>query len=136
MGHLEGDKYRPLIFCSVTATHPKIIRRRIEFMVDTGSDITAISKKDMRAMGLSYDVLGTPLQSAVGISAPARKWGVKDAILRFVGDDNTVKTFGPVDIYILETLEKTPSLLGRDFLIKYDFKLVYDIPNKEFFIEK
>jgi len=125
-----------MIIGSVSAKHPKMIRRRIEFMADTGSDITAISKKDMLTIGLSYDKLGKPSKSAVGIGASVRKWPVKNAVLRFVGDDNKVKTYGPLDIWILETLEKTPSLLGRDFLIKYNYKLVYDYPKKEFYLEK
>lgn len=136
IGHLQGKKSRPMIIGSVTAKRPKIVRRRIEFMADTGSDITAISKKDMLTMGLSYSKLERPLRSATGIGASVGKWSVQNAILRFAGDDNKVKTYGPIDIYILETLEETPSLLGRDFIINYNFKLVYDYPNKEFYLEK
>ena len=135
-GHLKGDTCRPMVLASVSATKPKMTRRRIEFMADTGSDMTVISKKDMLTMGISYKSLGKPLKSATGIGTEVRKWKVDNAILRFIGDDNKIKTFGPINIFILETLEKTPSLIGRDFLIKYGLKLVYDYPNKDFYLEK
>lgn len=76
------------------------------------------------------------MKKATGVGSKIRRWLVKRATLRFIGNDNKVKTFGPMDIYVLDTLEKTPSLLGRDFIIKYGFKLVYDYPNKEFYLEK
>ncbi len=105
-------------------------------MVDTGSDMTVISKKDMLNIGLSYTKLGREMKKATGIGSQIRRWLVKNAVLRFIGDDNTVKTFGPIDIYILDTLQKTPSLLGRDFIIKYGFRLVYDYPKNECYLEK
>ena len=136
MGHLIGETHRPTILGSVTANHPKMTRRRVEFMADTGSDITALSKKDIVTMGISYDNLGTPMKSATGIGSDVQRWKINDAILRFQGDDNKVKTYGPMDIFILKTLDKTPSLIGRDFIIKYNFKLIYDYPKKEFYLEK
>jgi len=136
MGQLIGDTYRPMVMASVSANQPKMVRKHIEFMADTGSDITGISKKDMLAMGISYSALGLPMKNATGIGAKIQRWKVKDAILRFQGDDNKVKAHGPMDIYILDTLEETSSILGRDFLIKYNYKLVYDIHQKEFYLEK
>lgn len=136
IGHLEGEHARPMILSSVSTDKPKITRRRINFMVDTGSDMTAISKKDMVNIGLSYAKLGEEMKKATGIGSRIRRWPVKGAILRFIGDDNNIKTYGPMNIYILDTLEQTPSLLGRDFIIKYGFKLIYDYPNREFYLEK
>ena len=136
IGHLKGEVHKPMILASVSAEHPRMVRRRIEFIVDTGSDITAISKKDILTMGISYNSLGDPVKNATGIGSKVQRWRVRNAILRFQGDDNKVKTYGPIDIYILKTLEETPSLLGRDFITKYNFKLVYDFPKKEFYLEK
>ena len=136
MGHLMGETYKPMILGSVTANHPKMTRRHVEFMADTGSDITALSKKDIVTMGISYDSLRTPTKSATGIGSEVQRWKINNAILRFQGDDNKVKTYGPMDIFILRTLDKTPSLLGRDFIINYNFKLIYDYPQKLFYLEK
>jgi len=136
IGQIKGDAHRPMVMASVSANQPKMVRRRIEFMADTGSDITSISKKDMLAMGISYSALGRPMKNATGIGSEIQRWKVRGAILRFQGDDNKVKTYGPMDIYILKTLNTTPSLLGRDFIIKYNLKLVYDFPNNDFYLEK
>lgn len=136
IGRLKGDAYRPMVMVSVSANQPKMVRRHIEFMADTGSDIMGISKKDMLAMGISYSTLGRPMKSATGIGSEVQKWKINNAILRFQGDDNKVRAYGPMDIFILKTLDKAPSLLGRDFIIKYNFKLIYDYPKKEFYLEK
>jgi len=136
IGQIKGDAHRPMVMVSVSANQPKMVRRRIEFMADTGSDITGISKKDMLAMGISYSSLGRPMKNATGIGSEIQRWKVRSAILRFQGDDNKVKTYGPIDIYILKTLDKTPSLLGRDFITKYNLKLVYDFPTNDFYLEK
>lgn len=58
VGHLEGEHARPMILSSVSVSKPQITRGRINFMIDTGSDMTVISKKDMLNIGLSYTKLG------------------------------------------------------------------------------
>ncbi len=47
--------------------------RQINFLVDTGSDITGISTKDCLAMGLSFSSLGRPVGSISGLKDKARR---------------------------------------------------------------
>ena len=54
-GYFKGNY--PFILFGVKSNKPKIWRQ-INFLVDTGSDITGISKKDCYAMGVSFNNLG------------------------------------------------------------------------------
>ena len=132
-GFFKGNS--PFILISVKADRPKI-RRQINFLVDTGSDITGIATKDCLAMGISFNKLGRPVGSISGLKDKARRWEIKNARLYFISEDNKLEKFGPMTIYIMETVEECPSLLGIDFFVKYGFKLVSDFPNKEIYFEK
>lgn len=132
-GFFKGDS--PFILISVKANKPSIWRQ-IHFLIDTGSDVTGIASRDLLAMGISYNRLGRPSRSVFGLVDKARRWVVKNAELRFETEDRKLAKFGPMEIYIMETSKECPSLLGRDFLVKYGFKLVCDIPNKKVYLEK
>jgi len=131
-GYFKGNT--PYILLSVKSERPKI-RRQIHFLIDTGSDITAISKKDCYALGLSFNKLGRPIGSIRGLTDKARRWEINGAELRAVSTDNKLAKFGPTKIYIMETNPDCPSLLGRDILEKYGLKLICDIKNKVIYLE-
>ena len=131
-GYFKGNY--PFILLSVKSDKPKI-RRQINFLVDTGSDVTGISTKDCYAMGLSFNKLGRPFGSISGLADKARRWEIDGAELRGISSDNKLAKFGPMKIYILETNADCPSLLGRDILEKFGLKLVCDIKNKELYLE-
>ena len=131
-GYFKGNA--PFILLSVKSDWPKI-RRQINFLVDTGSDITGISTKDCCAMGLSFNKLGRPSGSISGLADKARRWEMNRTELRAISSDNKLAKFGPMKIYVMETSPDCPSLLGRDILEKYDLKLVCDIKNKTLYLE-
>lgn len=131
-GYFKGNS--PFILLSVKSEKPKI-RRQINFLVDTGSDITGISTKDCYAIGLSFNKLGRPVGSISGLADKARRWEINRAELRAVSTNNKLAKFGPMKIYVIETTPDCPSLLGRDILEKYDLKLFCDIKNKVLYIE-
>ena len=131
-GYFKGNS--PFVLFSVKSSHPKIWRQ-INFLVDTGSDITGISTKDWYAMGLSYNNLGRPVGSISGIKDKARRWEIYKAELRAMSTNNQLAKFGPTTIYVIQTSPDCPSLLGKDILEKYGLKLVCDIKNKVLYLE-
>jgi hypothetical protein len=131
-GYFKGNA--PYILLSIKSERPKI-RRQINFLIDTGSDITGISTKDCFALGLSFNKLGRPVGSISGLAEKARRWGINKAEVRAISADNKLAKFGPMKIYVMETTPDCPSLLGRDILEKYGLKLVCDIKNKVTYLE-
>ena len=131
-GYFKGNA--PYILLSVKSERPKM-RRQINFLIDTGSDITGVSTKDCYAMGLSFSRLGRPVGSINGLADKARRWEVNRAKLHAISTDNKLAKFGPMKIYVVETTPDCPSLLGRDILQKYGLRLVCDIKNKILYLE-
>jgi hypothetical protein len=131
-GYFRGSA--PYILLSIKSDRPKI-RRQINFLVDTGSDITGISMKDCYAMGLSFNNLGRSAGSISGLADKARRWEINRAELRAVSTDNKLAKLGPTKIYVMETTPDCPSILGRDILEEYGLKLVCDIKNKILYLE-
>ena len=131
-GYFKGNC--PFVLFSVKSNKPKIWRK-INFLIDTGSDITGISTKDCYAMGLSFNKLGGPVGSISGLKDKARRWEINKAELRAISADNKLAKFGPMKMYIIETSTDCPSLLGRDILEKYGLKLVCDIKNKVLYLK-
>lgn len=92
-GYFKGNA--PFILLSVKSDRPKI-RRRINFLIDTGSDVTGISTKDCYAMGLSFNKLGKPVGSISGLADKARRWKINRAEFRAITEDNKLIKFGPM----------------------------------------
>jgi predicted aspartyl protease len=124
----------PYILFSVRAEKPKILRQ-IPFLIDTGSDITGIAMKDCLAIGISFNSLGRPVGSISGIKDKARRWEIKGE-LRAITQETKLERFGPMKLFILETSGDCPSLLGRDFLEQFGFRLIYNIKRKELYLEE
>ncbi len=131
-GYFKGNY--PFILFSVKSNQPKIWKQ-INFLVDTGADVTGITTKDCYAMGLSFNTLGRPVGSISGLKDKARRWEINNAELRAISSDKKLAKFGPTMIYVMETSADCPSLLGRDILEKYGLKLVCDIKNKVLYLE-
>jgi len=131
-GYFKGNY--PFVLFSVRSNRPNILRQ-INFLIDTGSDVTGITTKDCYAMGLSFSNLGRPIGSISGLKDKARRWEINNAELRAISLDSKLIKFGPTKIYLMETSPDCPSLLGRDILERYGLKLVCDIKNKELYLE-
>jgi hypothetical protein len=107
----------------------------LNFLVDTGSDITSITTKDCGALGISFSRLGSPLRKVKGLVKSARRWAIKP-LLRFMTDDSKIATFGPFYMFIMETDPDCPNILGRDFFIEFNLRLFFDPIKKELYLEK
>lgn len=132
-GFFKGNS--PYILIGVKADKPKI-RAQIHFLIDTGSDITGISRRDQLAMGRITKSGARAARSISGLAHKARTWEVKNAELRLMTANKKVERFEPMSIYLMDTTEECPSLLGRDFLGNFGLRLVCDIPNKKVYLEK
>jgi len=131
-GYFKGNA--PYILLSIKSERPKI-RRQINFLVDTGSDVTGISTKDCYAIGLSFSKIGRPVGSIRGLADKARRWEINRTEVRAISENNNLAKFGPMKIYVMETTPDCPSLLGRDILEKYGLKLVCDVKDKVIYLE-
>lgn len=131
-GYFKGNA--PYILLSIKSDKPKI-RRQINFLIDTGSDVTGISTKDCYATGLSFNRLGKPVGSIFGLADKARRWEINKSELRAISTDDKLVKFFPMKIYVMETTPDCPSLLGRDILEKFDLKLVCNISKNEVYLE-
>lgn len=132
-GFVKGEKCYPYIKISVRSNSPKIAKS-FDFLIDTGSDITFIGYKDFLTTGISFNSLGKGARNIFGLSSPTQNWPIK-AVLYFIDQDKKVQKF-PFIIYIAKTSPKCTSILGRDFLIKNEFKLVYIPSEKKVYLEK
>lgn len=133
-GFVIGKRATPLIKISLRAARPRIAKA-LDFMLDTGSDITFIARKDAIELGISFKKLGKPMKSIKGIVSKAKRYPI-NAKLHFMTEERKIAKFGPMEIYIMETDPECPSVLGRDFMLKYNFRLFYDPNKKEVYLEK
>ena len=106
---LAGATRRPFIQCEVSIpVYPDIAPTSIEFVVDTGSDITVISPDDAESLGLRV--------AALDLGQTTRGVGSAFAT-RVVQSHITVQGFStPHLLHIPEVRHPMPSLLGRDFM--------------------
>ncbi len=77
----------PIVLFRVKSNEPKIWGK-INFLIDTGSDITGIST-NCHAMELSFNKLGMPIGSISGL-AEARRWEISSAELRAISADSEI----------------------------------------------
>lgn len=106
---LAGATRRPFIRCDVSIpAYPDIAPTSIEFVVDTGSDMTALSPDDAETLGLrvaAFDI--GQISGGVGSTFSTR----------VVESRITVQGFSiPHLLHVPEVRHPMPSLLGRDFL--------------------
>ena len=106
---LVGATLRPFIRCDISfPDYPDIAPAPIEFVVDTGADMTALSPDDAAGLGIQVAALG--FGQRIG--------GVGSAFsTRVVESQITFQDFStPHLLHIPEVSHPMPSLLGRDFM--------------------
>ncbi len=106
---LVGATRRPFIRCDVSIpAYPDIAPTPIEFVVDTGSDMTALSPDDAESLGLRVAALDIG-QTSGGVGSAFATRVVQSRI--------TVQGLStPHLLHIPEVTHPMPSLLGRDFM--------------------
>lgn len=94
-------------------------RSRIDFLVDTGSDVTTLSPGDGRRMGVDYSSLSyrEPFLGAGSF----HKAATRRAIIIFASEDGTLPVYS-VRLSITpysRRMERLPSLIGTDILHRW-----------------
>ena len=104
-----GVTRRPFIRCDVSIpAYPDIAPTSIEFVVDTGADMTVLSPDDAESLGLRVAALDIG-QTSGGVGSTFST--------RVVQSHITVQGFStPHLLHIPEVRHPMPSLLGRDFM--------------------
>ena len=106
---LVGATLRPFIRCDVAfPDYPNIASASVEFVIDTGSDMTSISPDAAEKAGLRTDALDTG-QRGTGVGSAFSTRVVESSI--------TVQDYSTLHLmHIPEVSHPMPSLLGRDFM--------------------
>lgn len=109
------------------------IRRRVEFLIDTGTSHTAILDRDASRLGIDYSWLRQARQSMAGVGGMVETFIMADVKLRFRTEDMSIHEESMPEVLVLrhqaedaERLERVrviPSLLGRDLINRYRFVL-------------
>ena len=106
---LVGATRRPFVWCDVSVSaYPDIASASIEFVVDTGSDMTALSPDDANSLGLRTATLDLG-QTTRGVRSTFSTKTVESRII--VQGYSTLHT-----LHIPDVDHSMPSLLGRDFM--------------------
>ena len=103
---LVGATRRPFVRCDVSVpAYPDIASASIEFVVDTGSDMTALSPDDANSLGLRTATLDLG-QTTRGVGSTFSTRTVESHII----------VQGYSTLHIPDVDHSMPSLLGRDFM--------------------
>ena len=104
----QDDAPRPYITFGLTFPDQPNVRGEAAFIIDTGADLTILSLREARLMGLEYADMGVPGEiGGVGGAVPTR---VVEANLDAQGHPTNMT------IHIPQDDDHIPSLLGRDFM--------------------
>lgn len=97
--------------------------------------MTGISTKDFLNLRIPIKSLGGPISGIHGLAGKVQRWKIENVELYALTEDNKVRKFKSMPIYVFKSEMYCPSLLGRDFLLMNDLKLLYDPKNKIIYLE-
>jgi hypothetical protein len=137
-GYLHSDK-SPFIDIMVEVKELNI-KRKVPFLIDTGSPITILSERDARKLRLNYKELKQANGNIMGLGGFTETFILYDTILHFFSKESTYDL--PLkELFVYrniiedkEIINQIPSLLGRDVL--HEFTVVYDEKSSTVSIEK
>lgn len=107
-----GAIRRPFLYCSLEfPKYPTVGASGVELLVDTGADRTILSRIDAESMGLDVSTLGAGRRSrGIGGEVSTR---VVESILTIQGHTTSIT------MHVPEVRQPIPSLVGRDFMVKF-----------------
>ncbi len=109
------------------------IKRKVSFLIDTGSPITILSERDARKLKIDYNKLKPANGSIMGLGGFAETYILKKVILHFFTRTRMIDiTLKKLLAYKnvsddKDIINQIPSLLGRDAL--REFTLIYNEKN-------
>ena len=103
------------------------IKGQFDFLVDTGSDITALTTGSLKRFRYQPRNVGPAVRKTGGIAqrGPTYKFA-SPVTLKALDEAGRVCTFPDFQLYAMETDEEIPCILGRDFLVSYDLSVQFD----------
>jgi len=133
--HFDGSP-----FIDILVMTPKS-RRKIAFLIDTGSPVSIISEIDLRKLSYRKDDLKPFKNAMIGVGGgTADPYIIESVSLAFLGKRKLhyikikhllTMIYTQMDIQMKKQI---PSILGRDILLKH--KLILDKENNEIYLEK
>jgi hypothetical protein len=126
---IEGYTHRDgTPFVDVLLEIPELkIKRKVSFLIDTGSPVTILSERDARKLKLDYDKLSSANGNIIGLGGFSETYVLKKVTLRFF-TSTASHDLELDDLYVSkgiitdeEIINQIPSLLGRDALKEFTF---------------
>jgi hypothetical protein len=127
-GYFHKDKSP---FVDVLLEIPNLnLRRKIPFLVDTGSPATILSERDVRKLHLNYDKLEPANGNVIGLGGFAKTYILKNVKLHFFTKTESASILLD-ELFVYRNIDKDrdiinqiPSIMGRDVL--KEFTLIYN----------
>lgn len=125
---LKGFPSRPYIASWFSIkNHPS---KPVLFLIDTGSELSFLSPIDAVSMGIILDELPPPhkqLVTTIGVIPNESLGLIKEYTMKFASDRGWFEVFGEnILVFKKDFGFKLPSILGVDFLVKYNFKVDFN----------
>lgn len=109
------------------------IKRKISFLLDTGSPITILSERDARKLKLNYNRLKQANGNIMGLGGFTETYILHNALFHFFSKNSSFNILLK-ELFVYkniiedeEIINQIPSLLGRDVL--HEFAVTYDEKN-------
>lgn len=118
---------------------------QVVFVIDTGSSVTILSEGDAIKLDIDPGKLKRSSKPLIGFGGRAEPHDLDNIVIIFQGDKGSqteeMKHIMATKIRIQDEKLKNamiafPSLMGRDFLKMFGYKLYVDLKNEEAYIEK
>ncbi len=128
----------------------QIFAKTVNFMVDTGDDITLLSEVEAIKIGIDFSTIKKAKKPSLSMGGTAENYILNNVIFIFQTEKGGTQEFEMSFIHISQFPRRTgkrrerndqvrmkalPNLLGRDFLSKYKIKLVVDFNKYEAYLE-
>jgi hypothetical protein len=140
--NLVPEHYRISVNINVM---PRSVHARpilIEFVVDTGSPCTLISFNDAKRLNIPISRLSKVNPNVSLGSRKFERYVLPDVDLCLKDEKGGIIKIKSNSLTVLKPTTRltqgsmTPSILGWDFLLSNNFRLVLDAPNEESYLEK